>query len=442
MLEGLQRVVDRAGPVRWKGAHWRGGREHIVVRLAGRHRGLAQRRHLAVALKELGRAELGAAGHPGADIGQDPGLALGRQGRDVQPGAHAPEAVQAVDHGAGGKAGHPLHTRARTLEGLGGRLHGGADLGRDGQAPAGVQHQAQAQATQVLALARLQPGNVLRRQAGGVAPVGLGQGRHHHRGVFHRARHGPGHPAGIGWLDGNAAQAGLEREEPAPGRGQAHRAADVRAQVQGAIAGRGRGGRPGAGAAGVLAQVPGVAAQGMEAREARAQHAVVRHGGLGQQHGTQLAQPGGGRRVLGGGAEFGGRRAQGHGRAAGGDVFLERGGHAVQAQALRVRERLTAQPARLGRAGLVQHGLGLKRIERAQPGLPARHMVQQALRHLQRRKVATAVALDQGQGAKLVQGQAHGPHSQLRPERSLTKTGMSVHRPLSERLATVSHRGW
>ena len=55
-----------------------------------------------------------------------------------------------------------------------------------------------------------------------------------------------------------------------------------------------------------------------------------------------------------------------------------------------------------------QHGLGLQSVERAQLGLPARHMVQQALRHLQRREVAAAVALDHGQGSELVQGGAHG----------------------------------
>ena len=71
-----------------------------------------------------------------------------------------------------------------------------------------------------------------------------------------RARHGPGRAAGVGRIDGDAAQAGLEREDAAPARRQAQRAADVGADVQRAVAGRGGGARTGAGAARACARGP------------------------------------------------------------------------------------------------------------------------------------------------------------------------------------------
>jgi hypothetical protein len=100
---------------------------------------------------------------------------------------------------------------------------------------------------------------------------------------------------------GTRPAAGLEAHHAAPGGRQADGAADVGAQVQRPIAcGRRRGG-PGAAAAGVLAQVPGVARepalQRMKAAQARRQHAVVGHRGLAQQHRAGLAQARGRRGV-------------------------------------------------------------------------------------------------------------------------------------------------
>ena len=112
-----------------------------------------------------------------------------------------------------------------------------------------------------------------------------------------RARHRPGDAAGIGRIDRDPAEARLEREDAAPAGRQAHRAADVGADVQRPVAGGGRGARAGAAAARVLAQVPGIARQRVEARQARRQHPVVRHRRLAEDHRAGLAQPRRRRRV-------------------------------------------------------------------------------------------------------------------------------------------------
>src|SRR4029453_3459474 len=56
--------------------------------------------------------------------------------------------------------------------------------------------------------------------------------------------------------------------------------------------------RAGGGAAGIFAEVPRIAGEGMETGEARRQHAVVRHRGLGEDDRAGCAQPRGGRRIL------------------------------------------------------------------------------------------------------------------------------------------------
>jgi hypothetical protein len=220
------------------------------------------------------------------------------------------------------------------------------------QPPAGVEPQAQAQPAQpaqVVVDVEIVPGDGLRRQAGGVAPVGAGQHAHHQRRVLHRAGHRAGHAADVWRLDRHAPVARLEADDAAPGGGQADRAADVGAQVQRAVAGGGSSAGAGAAAAGVGGQIPGVAGEPalapVEARQARAQHAVVGHRGPGQQHAAGLAQPRGGGRVVGRGHELGRRAAQRHRGAARGDVLLQRQRHAVQR-----RQRPALPPARLGLA--------------------------------------------------------------------------------------------
>jgi hypothetical protein len=59
----------------------------------------------------------------------------------------------------------------------------------------------------------------------------------------------------------DAAVARLEAEDAGPAGGQAHRAADICADMQRSVAGGSGGRRAGAGAAGVLGQVPGIAAE-------------------------------------------------------------------------------------------------------------------------------------------------------------------------------------
>ena len=279
------------------------------------------------------------------------------------------------------------------------------------------------------------PGDVLRRQAHAVARVGLRQHLHHQRGVGHGARHRPGGAAHVGRVDRDAAQAGLEREDAAPAGRQAQRAADVGADVQRAVAGRrGRAGA-GAGAARRLAQVPGVARQRVEARQARGQHAVVGHGGLAHDHRAGFLQARGRRRVGRGGPQLDGRRAGRHRVAARRDVFLDGDRHAVERA-----ERLAAPPARLGGARLLERGFGPQQPGGLQVRLPALDVVEHRLRDLDRREAALAVGGDQFRvrtgraGALLTTSDS--------ADRSLAKIGMSFHRPLTPFLATVGNCGW
>ena len=87
----------------------------------------------------------------------------------------------------------------------------------------------------------IEPGDVLRRQAHGVALVGLRQHAHHQRRVGDGAGHRPGDAAAIGRIDRDAAEARLQPEDAAPAGRQADRAADVGADVERPVAGRRRG---------------------------------------------------------------------------------------------------------------------------------------------------------------------------------------------------------
>ena len=156
-------------------------------------------------------------------------------------------------------------------------------------ADAEVEHQADAQ----LARRFIEglPVDLVGRQAHAVAAIGLRQHAHHQGGVIDGAGHRSGDAADIGRIDRNASEARLQRDQAAPARRQPHRAADIGAEMQRAVAGRTRRACAGAGAAGILAEVPGIAGEGMKARQARRQHAVIRHGGLGEDHRAGLAQP-------------------------------------------------------------------------------------------------------------------------------------------------------
>ncbi len=249
-----------------------------------------------------------------------------------------PSSMARVKYGADG-----LDLGAGGREALGRGSHRGGDLGIDRQAGAGIEQQADLQAAHITLEPR--PGDVLGRQAHRVAIVGLRQHAHQQRGVGDALRHRPGAAAGVGRVDRNAAEARLEGEDAAPGRGQAQRPADVGADVQRPVAGRHRCARAGAAAARALAQVPGVARQRMEARQARRQHAVVGHGRLAEDHRARLAHPRCRRRVARRRHQRARRGAHRHRRAAGGDVLLDRRRHAVDRA-----ERRALSPTQLGGA--------------------------------------------------------------------------------------------
>ena len=141
---------------------------------------------------------------------------------------------------------------------------------------------------------------------------------------------GPATRPAYGGSIGIAAEAGLEREDAAPAGRQAHRAADVGADVQRPVAGGDAGGRARAAAARVLAQVPRVARQAVKARQARRQHAVVGHRRLAEDHRAGLAQARRRRRVARRRHQLGRGGAERHRRAGGGDVLLDRRRHAVE----------------------------------------------------------------------------------------------------------------
>ena len=201
---------------------------------------------------------------------------------------------------------------------------------------------------------------------------------------------GPGGAAGVGRIDRDAAEAGLEGEDAAPAGRQPQRAADVGSDVQGPVARGRRGAGAGAGAARRLVHVPGVARQLVEARQAGRQHAVVGHGGLGDHHPAGFAHARRRRRIGGRRRQVARRRSQRHRIALGRDVFLEGHGHAVQRA-----QRLAAQPARLAGAGLRQRQLGAQQIERLQLVLPQLDVAQHRPGDLHRRELAPAVARHQ-----------------------------------------------
>ena len=168
--------------------------------------------------------------------------------------------------------------------------------------------------------------------------------------------------------------------------------------MQRAVAGGAGGAGAGAGAAGVLGEVPGIAGEGMERREARRQHAVIRHRGLGEDHRARFAQARRRRRVLLRGHELDAGRAERHRLALGGDIVLDGDRHAVERA-----HRLALLPA-LGR-GLCHRAraVGIAEIERLDVRLPHRDMRQHLFQHFRRRELLGAIAGDQVDGGEIVQ---------------------------------------
>ncbi len=156
--------------------------------------------------------------------------------------------------------------------------------------------------------------------------------------------------------------------------------------------------RAGGGAAGILGQVPGVAGEGMEAGEARRQHAVIRHRGLGEDDRAGFTQPRGGRRVLLCRHQLDAGGTQRDRLAFGGDVVLDGDRNAVE----RARG-LTSLPA-VGR-GLCGSARAVRviQIERLDVRLPRRDVLDHFLQHFRGRELLGAIAGDQIRGGKIMQ---------------------------------------
>ena len=386
VLERPRGVVQRAGELGGEaddGAH---RREHEVEALRRGDGGIADRAHLAVASEHLFAAQCRAARGPLVDVGQHLRLALLRPGADVQPRAHAPEGVEAVDHRARGERRERLDDRAGLLEGARSSGDRGDHVGLRGHAPAGVEPEADLQAAHgTHSDVEIVPRDVLRRQAHRVARIRLGEHAHCQRGVLHRACDRPGDTAGVRRIDRDAAQARLHADDAAPACRQTDRPSDVGAEVQRAITGRTRSRRAGAAAAGVLRQVPRVARQRVKARQAGRQHAEVGHRRLGDDHRAGFAQSRRRWRVGCGRHEQGRRAAERHRHAARGDVLLDRHRHTVE------RQRFIALPARLTRSRGGECGIGVLRPQRRDLRFAALDVVEQVVADLDRRDLAARV---------------------------------------------------
>ena len=298
VLQRSQRVVGGAGQVGRESRDGRHGGQHIVEGRRGTHRGHAQQVRLLAGHEQLGGGDGPGTVGPVADEGQDHAALGVRQRLHFHMRAHAPEMVEAVEHVAGEPGLDDLDMGTGRFQPGRSLLHHGTHAGLQGQAAAGIQQQAYAQAAHLGGVhVEAAPGNVLVRQAHAVARIGQGQRLHHQRGIGHAARHGAGAAAGIGRVDGHAAQAGLEAEDAAPACGQADGAANVRAHMQRPVAGRRSGARACAGAARRLVRIPGVEGVAVQRGQAGGQHAVVGHGGLGEEDGARFAQARSGRGI-------------------------------------------------------------------------------------------------------------------------------------------------
>ena len=278
-------------------------------------------------------------------------------------------------------------------------LDGSAHFRLDCQAAPCFQQQPDAKALELVhTRVAAAPVDLLERQVHAVACVRARQHLHEPGRVGDGARHRPCGTAHVRRIDRDAAQAGLEREDAAPTRRQAQRAADVGADVQWPVA-RG-GGRAGAGAgtAGGAGEVPGVARQFVETRQAGRQHPVVWHRGLGNHDAAGFAHPGRGRCVGQGRRQCGRGRSQRRGVALGRDVVLDGHGHAVQRA-----ERRAALPARLACARLLQREFRAQQVEGAQVMFPALDVAEHRLRHFHRREFTPAIRLDQRRRRQLMQ---------------------------------------
>jgi hypothetical protein len=185
-----------------------------------------------------------------------------------------------------------------------------------------------------------------------------------------------------------------------------HEAADIGADMQRSVAGRRRGAGARRGAARILAEVPGVARQRMEARQARGEHAVIRHGGLAEDDGAGLADARGWRCVGGGGGMVGGHGAERHRHAFGRDILLDGDRHAVERTF-----RLSMPPARLRFGCARKRPFRIEAIGRLEMRFPALDMVEHGARHLDGRQRFRPIAGEKVKGGKLVK--RHGSKARI-----------------------------
>jgi hypothetical protein len=306
------------------------GNQQVEGLVEGAHRdaelgALAQRPHVAErrVSQALGR-RLGQAG-----VDQVP--AVGRDVVDDRGRTRAPDHVEGGD-----RAGEPRvgdgDPRAAALERRDRAPDGRCDLGVD------------LRVSERGAVSHAQPpdpggrdlagdrGAALQRER--VPGVGGPDDIQQHR----RVGHGPGHRPDVGE---RAERARREHGNPAVGRLEAHDAAEARRDPDrpGAVGAhgqrcqaRGHGSRgASAGPARRAAQIPGVARHPGERAVGHGLPAPLRRGGLAEQHGPVLTQPGHGRRVhrpRAGGVD--GPRAPQRRPSAGQQQVLDRGWHAVQ----------------------------------------------------------------------------------------------------------------
>ena len=183
------------------------------------------------------------------------------QRRDVEPGAHAPEVVHAVEH----RPGHERRDRARRARRRPRsasppprpRRRTSASTGRP--TPASIirpMRRPRDVALEPLPVDRSAPAGSSRRASSGCASTPIISAASATVRVI-----GPATRPAYGGSIGIAAEARLQGEDAAPAGRQAHRAADVGADVERPVAGGDAGGRARAAAARVPAQVPRVAGQ-------------------------------------------------------------------------------------------------------------------------------------------------------------------------------------
>src|SRR5581483_10796980 len=188
-------------------------------------------------------------------------------------------------------------------------------------------------------------------------------------------------------IERHAPERRLEAEEAAMRRRQAHRAADVGAEMKRRIAGDGGRGGAGARSRRVAVEPPGIARDAVEARDARGEHAVVGHGGLAEDHAARLARARRRRRI----AAFGRRievraRADRRRIAFRMEVLLDGDRHAVERRA-----RRTGAPARFRVERLRERAVGIDAVHRVDLRLPRCDALQQRPGDVHRRQLARLV---------------------------------------------------